>query len=184
MSDAVARGRRARRALTVVEAAIAISVLGSLLAVAVPTFIRELHASRFAEPEQGLASIATAACVYAGTQPVASAAAFPRSVGLTPSSPPRGHLAVDPPGTWSDPTWMALHFPVAADGFAFDDGEPHAFSFAFESTFADGKSTFAADAHGDLDGDGTLSTFEVRGHGGTSGPATTDPDMYVDAELE
>lgn len=41
--------------------------------------------------------------------------------------------------------------------------EPHGFSYEFESTNAPGHSTFATRAHGDLDGDGVTSTFELMG---------------------
>ena len=41
--------RRAERGVTAVEAAVMVALVGSLLAVAVPAFVRELHASRFVE---------------------------------------------------------------------------------------------------------------------------------------
>jgi hypothetical protein len=47
-------------------------------------------------------------------------------------------------------------------------------------------STFRAQAHGDLDGDGITSTFEVTGRsvdGDARGPLL-DPGMYIDSELE
>jgi len=97
---------------------------------------------------------------------------------------PRGRLAADPPGTWSDPTWQALHFPTTTSGFAFADDDPHAFSFAFESALANARSSFIARACGDLDGDGARSTFEVRGHDTQSEGAVIEPGMYVEAPLE
>jgi Tfp pilus assembly protein PilE len=53
------------RRFTPVELAIAIAILGSLLAVAVPAFSRDLHASRLVEPTEGLARIGAAAVAYA-----------------------------------------------------------------------------------------------------------------------
>jgi type II secretory pathway pseudopilin PulG len=177
---------RRERGFSSVELAVAFAVVGSLLAVAVPTFLREVRASRFVEPTEGLATIAAGAVAYALTPPGSSAvaAAFPRSVALTPAVPPRGHPAADPDGTWSDPTWRALHFPPTWGRFAFAAGEPHSFSFAFESTLGAAQSTFVATAHGDLDGDGAVSTFEVRGRDTAGGGPVIDPGMYVEAELE
>ena len=40
--------------MTALEAAVAFSILGSVLAVAIPAFVRDLHGSRFAEPVAGL----------------------------------------------------------------------------------------------------------------------------------
>lgn len=181
----LARLRRAR-GFSAMELAIGFALLGSALAVAVPTFVREVRASRFVEPTEGLAAIAAGAVAYASTPPGSSSisTAFPRSVGLTPSVPPRGRLVADPPGTWADPTWKALRFPPSFGGFAYADGEPHAFAFGFDSTLGADRSSFVAHAHADLDGDGVRSTFEVRGHEtATEGPVI-EPGMYVEAELE
>ena len=171
---------------TVMELAVAVAVLGSTLAVAIPTFVRDMKSSRFVEPTLGLTAIAEGAVAYAGGHGTQATLilAFPRSVGLTPSTPPRGRLAADPPGTWSDPTWQALHFPTTTSGFAFADDDPHAFSFAFESALANARSSFIARACGDLDGDGARSTFEVRGHDTQSEGAVIEPGMYVEAPLE
>ena len=43
---------------------------------------------------------------------------------------------------------------------------------------------FVATAHGDLDGDGVLSTFEVRGERIPGQPARVLPGMFVEQELE
>jgi len=158
------------RSLSAVEAAVVFAVAGSVLAVAVPEFIRGLQASRLAEPVDGLKRIATGAVSLAS-----SGSGFPPSAPLTPSEVPRGTRAEDPPGAWDHPTWRAL-------GFGFD--HPHAFSFAFESTPGPGgQSRFRAVAQGDLDGDGVTSTFEVRGEADSTG-ARLVPGMYVDREVE
>lgn len=160
------------RSLTPVEAAIAFALGGSILAVAVPEFVRGLHASRLAEPVDGLKRIANAAVSLAsGSGPER---AFPTSAPLTPADVPRGVRTDDPPGVWDQPTWRAL-------AFSFD--HPHAFSFAFESSPAEAPSHFRAIAHGDLDGDGVLSTFEIEGELDANG-ARILPGMYVDREVE
>jgi len=177
---------RASRGFSAIELAAAFAIFGSAVAVAVPTFIREVRASRFVEPTEGLALIATGAAAYASIHagPASIALAFPRTVALTPTAPPRGRLVVDPPGTWSDPSWLALHFPSASSGPALADGEPHAFAFAFDSTLGPARSSFVAHAHGDLDGDGARSTFEVRGHDDPTDGPVIEPGMYVEDPLE
>ena len=174
------------RGFSAVELAAGFAVLGSTAAVALPAFVRELKASRFVEPTEGLAALASGALTYAAshTTPISVALAFPRSVLLTPSVPPRGRLMRDPPGTWGDPTWVALGFPATSSGGGFLEGEPHAFAFGFESVLAPTRSTFVAHAHADLDGDGALSTFEVRGQATPGEAAVIEPGMYVEAPLE
>jgi hypothetical protein len=160
------------RSLTPVEAAVAFALGGSILAVAIPEFVRGLHASRLAEPVDGLKRIAASAVsVAAEGLPEPS---FPPSAPLTPADVPRGVRADDPPGAWDQPTWRAL-------GFGFDHA--HAFSFSFESRRDPSLAHFRATAHGDLDGDGVVSTFEIEGEADVSG-ARILPGMYVDREVE
>lgn len=172
---AVSKARQ--RGLTSVEAALVIALGGTLLAVAVPTFVRELHASRFAEPVDGLSRLSAAAIAYAHDRPPAEA--FPPTAPLTPSSPPRATREVDPVGAWDHPTWQALHFRATPEGV------PHAFAFGFDTTRQPGRSAFVAHAHGDLNGNGVVSTFEVRGHFSVDeGTPILEPGMYVDKEVE
>jgi type II secretory pathway pseudopilin PulG len=172
------RSRARTRRFTPVELAIAFALVGSLLAVAVPTFAREIHASRFVEPVDGLQHIGAAAVAYGRVHPVAQG--FPASAPMNPPVPPRGHCEADPPGTWEQPTWIALDFRPAPPG------TPHCYAFGFDSTLSATRSLFRADAHGDLDGDGIVSTFEVTGHyveGDPEGP-TLDRGVFVDSEVE
>jgi hypothetical protein len=163
------------RKLTPIELAIGASLVGCLLAVGVPTFVREVHASRFVEPEAGLAKIGVGALAFAEVN-----GAFPETAPLTPPEPPRGKKDVDPPGTWDTPTWRALDFRPAPEGV------PHAFAFAFEAAApqsANGAYSVAR-ARGDLDGDGIWSTFETRGVARPGAKPELVPGMYVEAELE
>lgn len=171
--------RAAQRGLTAVEAAVGFAIFGSLLAVAVPAFVRELHMSRFAEPVNGLAAIAKGAAAYAQGRDVAGA--FPESAPLTPASVPRGKREPDPPGVWDTPTWTALGFRAA------DEGVEHAFAFAFDAHPGPNESRFVAHAHADFDGDSVTSTFEIRGATVDSPTVTevrVEPGMHVEDELE
>lgn len=174
LSRSRARGRR----FTALELAVAFALAGSTLAVMVPAFARQLQASRFVEPVQGLQRLGASAVAYASERSVGEA--FPPGVQLTPDAPPRGRCEVDPPGIWDRPTWRALDFrPVPLD-------DPHCFAFGFDSSLSAARSSFRAYAHGDLDGDGITSTFEVTGEdvdGDGRGPRL-DPGMFVDAEVE
>ena len=163
------------RSWTAIEASVAFGVAGSVLAVAIPAFVQNLSASKLSEPVEGLDRIVTQAVAYAEGR--AQDISFPPSAPLTPSEVPRGVRVLDPPELWEHLTWKSLRF-----GFK----EEHAFSFAFESTFEPETQTmrFTAKAHGDLDGDGTLSTFEVRGERLPGQPARVIPGMFIDREVE
>ena len=157
------------RRFTPLELAIGVSLLGSVAAVAVPAFVRDLHASRFVEPTEGLARLGASAISFAE-----ETARYPDSAPLTPATPPRGKKDVDPPGTWDHPTWIALDFRASPESV------PHAYSFELEST----GSGFVARARGDLDGDGILSTFEVKSAAPNGEGRSLEPGMYIAAELE
>lgn len=160
------------RSLTPVEAAVAFAIGGSVLAVFVPTFVKNLHASRLAEPLDGLSRIAARSAQLADGNPQMQA--YPESAPLTPERVPRGDTVSDAPGTWQHPTWRLL-------GFSFDT--PHAFSFVYESKNAADESRYTASAHGDLDGDGVLSSFSISGAVKADSAPTTLP-LEVSREVE
>ena len=154
-----------------------------------------MHASRLAEPVEGLKRIGEAAVAYADDHPLSSATAtaaasasasgtpapgFPPSAPLTPPQPPRGHCEPDTPSAWQEPGWVALDFRAAPPGM------PHCFSFGFDSTLAPPHASFRAQAHGDLVGDGITSTFQITGQDseGDSRGAVVDTGMLVDSEVE
>lgn len=163
------------RSWTPVELALAIAIGGSVLVVAVPSFVRNLSASKLSEPVDGLDRIVTNAVAYAHGRP--QQISFPPSAPLTPEQVPRGEAIEDPPDAWQHLTWRSLDF-----GFKV----PHRFSFKFDSALdpRSGVMRFVATAHGDLDGDGVLSTFEVRGERVPGHPARVIPGMFVDREIE
>lgn len=163
----------ARRPPTALEVAAGIAIGGSLLAVAVPTFARNLHASRTSEAVGGVGDIAKGALTYAGKK--GPPECFPPSAPLTPAEVPRADRIIDPPGTWDHMTWHALGFSVAY---------AHHYAFAFDSVQDPAIGSFVARAHGDLDGDGERSTFELRGRCTASERAMLVPGLYVDREVE
>jgi hypothetical protein len=137
------------RSLSPVEAALCLAVGGSVLAVGVPAFVRDLHASRLVEPIDGLSRVAAAAAAFAERTH-----GYPASAPRTPRDVPAGAPALDGPGVWEHPTWRSL-------GLSFS--RPHSYSFEFESEKRGRRSRYVASAQGDLDGDGQLSSFSVRG---------------------
>ncbi|NUP11025.1 MAG: hypothetical protein HOW73_33680 [Polyangiaceae bacterium] len=161
--------------MTLLRFAAIVGIGGSLLAVAVPAFVRNLSASKTTEALEGLQRIANNAVSNAATHE--QAVSFPPGVELTPAEVPRGIAVKDAPGTWDHLTWRALDFRMEND---------HAYSFKFDSSFdrVTSIARFAVRAHGDLDGDGNWSTFEVRGERLPGEPAKVMAGLLVTRELE
>ena len=160
------------RPLSLLEAAASVAVLGSVLAVGIPAFLRNLHASRLVEPMEGLAQIARSAAALAASQP--DQPSYPESASLTPTAVPAGVASKDPPGTWDQPTWRSLQF-----GFT----TAHRYAFEFDSDQHGRRARYRATAHGDLDGDGQLSDFSIQGEVSAGKAATTFP-LEMHREIE
>ncbi len=170
------------RSRSALEFAVAIAVGGSLLAVALPSFIRNLSFSKLSEPIDGLDTIVTNAIAYSHNRP--QAISFPPSAPLTPAQVPRGEAVEDAPNVWRHLTWLSLKFGFF--DFTHNRPVPHRFAFKFDSALdpQTGTMRFVATAHGDLDGDGVLSTFEVRGERLPGRRTRVLPGMFVDREVE
>jgi hypothetical protein len=160
------------RALTPLELAVVVSLGGTVAATMIPTFLRNVHASRLSEPVDGLKRIAAHATLRASGLPTESA--YPDGAPFTPAVTPRAELVLDAPGTWDAPTWRALDFSFDA---------PHAYSFSFESSNGEARSTFTARARGDLDGDGITSSFSISGSVERGGEPVVQPlEIYREVE--
>jgi len=161
--------------VTVVQIAIGVGIGGTLLCIAVPAFVANLRASKMSEPVSNLGQIVEHAIVYGDKHD--GETSLPPSVELTPKDVPKASAIVDAKGTWDHLTWRALGFGLT---------EAHSYAYQYSMTYdpASGKSSFEVTAHGDLDGDGQLSTFSVFGEKQRGGATRALPGMYIDREVE
>ncbi len=153
---------------TWVEGAITVSVVACTLAAVVPACVRAIRMSRTAEATENLELIARGWVAH-GNDPGVTL-----PTPLTPPLVPRGAPVADPAGTWDHPTWRAV-------GFAIPESEPHWYAYRIDTR--DGGREVVAFAHGDLDGDGVVSTYSrvIRRE-----PAgwIASPVLLVSADLE
>jgi type IV pilus assembly protein PilA len=146
---------------------IVVAIIGILAAVAIPAFMKYVRRAKTNEAVLNIRKIYENSRSYFFDERMrqgsttALSPQFPDSEALTPAADccfsPGGKCPADGPATWQTPTWQGLNFSV-------DD--PHYYRFAYESTGTAGAgvgSVFTARAVGDLDCDGTFSTFEMIG---------------------
>jgi Tfp pilus assembly protein PilE len=184
----VRKAGRAQCGLTLVEVAVIVSVVGMLLAVAIPTLARSVRASKVAEASEQLERLYQAvAAYYATPRPAANGATrfcLPSDAGPAPTVPSVSPVVVDftAASTPGAATWSALGFT------------PHAalrYRYTFSSTAPGcsaasggraGRLTFRAE--GDLDGDGVYSTFERRAELGAHGQLLPELVLHIDDRVE
>ena len=147
---------------TLIELMIVVAIIGILAAVAIPAFMKYIRRSKTTEAGMNIAKMHQSAVAYfdaehADITQTTIVRQFPDPDGPTPAKGSccgqTGDKCAPVPASWQTATWTALNFSV-------DD--PHYFSYEFESSGSEQNSVFKAWAYGDLDCDGTYSTF-MRG---------------------
>ncbi len=152
-----------QKGFTLVELMIVVVILGILAAIAIPAFIKYVRNSKTSEAKENLAYIFRESTTYFAGERVTRgiggtniAAQFPVSAGPLPAAVPSGTRTVVS-GWNTSATWNALKFSLA---------DPIYYSYQYVSTGSGSTGTsslFTARANGDLDGDGSPSTFERVG---------------------
>lgn len=161
-----------KRAFTLVELMIVVSIIGVLAALAIYGVARYLKHSKTAEATSNLGSIETGARQqYQRETPFAGddnkfVHTFCPTTTLTPATVPMASKVKSAPSDWNQAGWTCLKFNVDS---------PQFYAYKYESNSATGTDAmYTATANGDLDGNGVKSTFELTGHGGPLGDAVRD----------
>jgi type II secretory pathway pseudopilin PulG len=171
--------------LTLVEVALIFCVVGIVLAVSIPTFIRTVRTSKIAEASLQLNALYQATAAYyenggdASFRRGAQMRCLPVSAGPTPEKPSASPVKVDfmAESTAGYDTWRALNFNPA---------EP----ICYRYTFIAARSGCGLDnpaegalvtlrAEGDLDEDGEYSVFERSASVDKQGALVPEPILSV-----
>ena len=173
---------RNRKGFTLIELMIVVAILGILAAVAIPAFLKYIKRSKTSEATMNVRKLYDGSVTYFATEyadtdgdPVDNQ--FP-GAAVHPNDAPSSdkYAPVDWGFATDNGTWAALSFAVA---------DPHYYQYQYDSSANadENQCQFTASAFGDLDGDGTQSTF-VRFGSVNNMEVTGSAGLYIANELE
>jgi prepilin-type N-terminal cleavage/methylation domain-containing protein len=152
--------KRTQKGFTLVELMIVVVILGILAAIAIPAFIKYIRQSKTSEAKENLGYIYKGFITYYQEEHTLAGGDvatlyFPAAAGgPLPAAVPKGARTTIAAAAWdADATFGAIRFSVT---------EPLYYQYTSTTTSAGPgeNASFSAIAHGDLDGDGTTSTFQ------------------------
>ncbi len=167
------------RGFTLIELMVVVMIIGVLVTVSVPAYVKFVRRSKVTEALQGLAAISRGAVAYYdGDRTTRDGVLLPRQFPVSQGPDPfptalraaGGAKFSVPEATWDAPTWRALDFAM---------NEPHYFSYHFTSAGSGNGAAFTARAWGDLDGDGFPSMYERPGGVDAGGNASAGGGIYA-----
>lgn len=152
-----------------------VALVGTLSAVSIYGVRQYLAQAKLSEAKNAVGAITRGLAAYMemedakGKRPTR----FPPSAPPTPAKVPSGTKFVPDGSTWSHATWKALRFEMSYPSY-----------YSYEVITAKDGRTATVRAHGDLDGDGKLSTIERTLTLEKDGTVLIAPKLVLQDELE
>ena len=175
--------RKRSSGFTLIELMIVVAIMLILAAVAIPAFSKYIKRSKTAEAAGHLNKMWTGSVSYFETDHMDATGAslpkqFPASVNNVPGQDCSCQAGGKCPGggsEWQNASWVALSFSIP---------DPFLYKPRYSSSGVGSASTFTAEAVGDLDCNGTESSFKRLGAIDANGDVSGSKAPIVTNELE
>lgn len=153
--------KKRNEGFTLVELMIVVAIIGVLAALAIYGVSRYLKHSKTAEATRNLGSIETGSKnQYNQESPVSGSPGVfvhefcPTMTVSTPTTIPAAQKVLVTASEWNNNTWKCLKFTI---------NEPQFYQYQYLSTGQGTSASYTAIARGDLDGNGSASSFTLTG---------------------
>jgi type IV pilus assembly protein PilA len=186
----MAKLMRKKSGFTLIELMIVVAILGILAAVAVPAFLNYMRRSKTAESQNNLKTMFYAAKSYYDAELNNRAGTAPQSKcridtqAMVPADPSSSKQLFTPSAafvgmgyTIQEPVYMGYGLDSAGVGCV----EPGGGGLAAPAA---GDNVYSMRASGDLDDDGSMSTFELTVNADGAGELVRAAGFYIQAETE
>lgn len=173
------------RGFTLIELMIVVAIIGVLATVAIPSFMKYIRRAKTTEAVMNIRHMYDGSVSYYEAEHASSSGAILSKQFPDPLTTPTpalgtccgetGQKCSPQASYWTNATWQALSFSV-------DD--PHYYSYSFPSAGTGTSATFDATANGDLNCDGTYSTFMRHGSVDATGNINGSSGIYSKRDID